>query len=401
MKNFECQSVKKRVALHWEKQGRNRLDGPENSLFSVMEDLNSCFSGGLSSIHHPCMKNPNEGSCRYGQNQLRITLFSIIITVFCLCRFASGSGYNVKDEVGSVKALGSGSLNGSRRSLDGILQVYAFKALIKPRTGVIYDAPVPSNLSGMKVEAVRLKSGSLWNRGITYNEFQIPSGILEQSYVQRLVLVYQNLGNWSSLYYNKPGFDLVAPVLGILAYDASNLSAINLQELQIVSTKQPILIRFPEVPQGLTPICISFYLNGSVSLRNASSGNVCSTNDQGHFSLIVESKALSPTPTPAPVPGNIPPPNAPAPLVPVSARKKKSTTWKIVLGIALGSAALIVSLVLLGFGMFKYKQTAKIARMEHQADQGEALQTTAVGSSRAPAAGGTRTQPMLENEYVA
>jgi hypothetical protein len=399
MKNLECQSMKKRAALHWEKQGRNRLDGWENSRFSVMEDLKSCFPGGLSSIYHPCVRTPNEGSCRYGQNQLRITLFSILITVFCLCRFASGSDYKVNDEVGSVEALGSGSLNGSRRSLDGILQEYAFKALTKPRTGIIYDAPVPSNLSGMKVEAVRLKSGSLWNRGMLYKEFQIPSGVLEQVYVQRLVLVYQNLGNWSSLYYNKPGFDLVAPVLGLLAYDASNLSAINPQELQIVATKQPISIRFPEVREGLTPICISFYSNGSVSLSNASSSNVCSTNYQGHFSLIVESPVPPPTPSPAPVPEYTSP--AQPPLVPVRAKKKISNTWKIVLGIALGSVALIASLILLGFGMVKYNQTSKIARMEHQADQGESLQTTSVGSSRAPAAGGTRTQPMLENEYIA
>lgn len=366
-----------------------------------MENLKSCFPGDLSSIHHPPVRNPNEGSCRYGQNRLRVALFSILLTVFSLCRFASGSEYKVKDEVGSVKALVSGSLNGSRRSLDGILQEYAFKALIRPRTGVTYPAPLPSNLSGMKVEAVRLRSGSLWNRGIVYNEFHTPPGVLEQPYVQRLVLVYQNLGNWSSLYYNKPGFDLVAPVLGILAYDASNLSAINPQELELMATKQPISIQFPEVRQGLTPICISFYSNGSVSLSNASSSNVCSTNYQGHFSLIVKSAAPSPAPTPAPVPASTPQPVAPPASVSVPTKKKKSNTWKIVLGIVLGSVALIVSLVLLGFGMVKYRQTAKIARMEHQADQGEALQTTSVGSSRAPAAGGTRTQPMLENEYVA
>lgn len=377
------------------------MDGREHSRFSLMENLKSCFPGDLSSIHHPPVRNPNEGSCRYGQNRLRVALFSILITVFSLCRFASGSEYKVKDEVGSVKALGSGSLNDSRRSLDGILQEYAFKALIRPRTGVTYPAPLPSNLSGMKVEAVRLRSGSLWNRGIVYNEFLTPPGVLEQPYVQRLVLVYQNLGNWSSLYYNKPGFDLVAPVLGILAYDASNLSAINPQELELMATKQPISIQFPEVRQGLTPICISFYSNGSVSLSNASSSNVCSTNYQGHFSLIVKSAAPSPAPTPAPVPGRMSPPVAPPASVPVPTKKKKSNTWKIVLGIVLGSVALIVSLVLLGFGMVKYRQTAKIARMEHQADQGEALQTTSVGSSRAPAAGGTRTQPMLENEYVA
>lgn len=376
------------------------MDGRENSRFSLMEDLKSCFPGDLSSIHHSRVRNPNDGSCRYGQNRLRVALFSILITVFCLCRFASGSEYKVKDEVGSAKALGSGSLNGSR-SLDGILQEYAFKALIRPRTGITYPVPLPSNLSGMKVEAVRLRSGSLWNRGIAYNEFRIPRGVLEQPYAQRLVLVYQNLGNWSSLYYNKPGFDLVAPILGILAYDASNLSAINPQELQLMATKQPISIQFPEVRQGLTPICISFYSNGSVSLSNASLSNVCSTNYQGHFSLIVKSAAPSPAPTPAPVPESMSPPMTPPALVPVPTKKKKSNTWKIVLGIVLGSVALIVSLVLLGFGMVKYRQTAKIARMEHQADQGEALQTTSVGSSRAPAAGGTRTQPMLENEYVA
>ncbi|TXG65781.1 hypothetical protein EZV62_007056 [Acer yangbiense] len=74
----------------------------------------------------------------------------------------------------------------------------------------VYNGYVPSNLTGMKIAAMRLRSGSLRTRGVKiYKEFGIPIGVTE-SYVERLVLVYQNLGNWSKTYYPLPGYTLVS-----------------------------------------------------------------------------------------------------------------------------------------------------------------------------------------------
>jgi hypothetical protein len=114
----------------------------------------------------------------------------------------------------------------SSRALDSVLQVYAFKAFSRPKTGVPYDAQLPNNLIGANVSALRLRSGSLRTRGVqTYKEFQIPPGVVEQPYVERLVLVYHNLGNWSEKFYPLPGYTYLAPVLGLLSYSGVDMSA--------------------------------------------------------------------------------------------------------------------------------------------------------------------------------
>lgn len=125
-----------------------------------------------------------------------------------------------------LEAQSNDSSMSPARALDSLLQEYAYMAFAHPRTGMVYNGYVPSNLTGISISAMRLKSGSLWSRGVVaYKEFEIPKGVVEQPYVERLVLVYQNLGNWSDVYYPLPNFTYLAPVLGLLAYDALNLSA--------------------------------------------------------------------------------------------------------------------------------------------------------------------------------
>eukprot|EP01018_Ginkgo_biloba_P019883 Gb_05420 [translate_table: standard] len=380
-------------------------------------------------IFNVILKNPVVGSGYFPVFSPNFIGFCIFFIFSYVGTFVFASPYEFINTDSSERlevlnklvTTGSMSSNASQRSLDSVLQDYAFKVFKHPKTGIIYDGTVPTNLSGMKVDAVRLRSGSLRRYGILYNEFDVPTGVEVKPYVRRLVLVYQNFVNWSSVYYNQPGFQLIAPVLGLLAYNASNLSATNLHELNIVATKKPILIRFTNVSftSGLTPMCIFFDLNGTVSLSNVTSPNVCSTFYQGHFSLVTESLAPSPVPTPSPLrppsppaitppspSGFIPYPSPGAPNVtpgPVSEAPtgKTSNTWKIAVGSSIGG---VIALVLLGFfciGLFKYREKANITQMEHQADQAEALQTSMIAGSRAPTAAGTRTQPLLENEYVA
>ncbi|XP_076930427.1 uncharacterized protein LOC143595233, partial [Bidens hawaiensis] len=140
------------------------------------------------------------------------------------------------------------------RALDAILQDYAYRVFDRPRTGRPYDGNPPLNLSGIQISAMRLRSGSLFTRGVQkYNEFTIPTGVIERPYVERLVLVYQSLNNWSNTYYPLDGYTYLSSVLGLLAYDASNLSATNLQELEIRASSKPISIEFTlvnPVPPG-------------------------------------------------------------------------------------------------------------------------------------------------------
>lgn len=159
-------------------------------------------------------------------------------------------------------------------------------------------------------------------------------------------MVYQNLGNRSKVYYPLPDYTYLGPVLGFLAYDASDLMAKNLPELDIRASGQPISIKFSNLkaaPEGSVLMCISFHLNGSENFSNVLSENICTTFQQGHFSIVVESIAPSPTnfsPTPVP-PGGAP---KHAPKTNGKGKKNNSKIW-ITVGSVVGGLALLVLLV--------------------------------------------------------
>lgn len=225
-----------------------------------------------------------------------------------------------------------------------------------------------------------------------YKEFQIPVGVVEQPFVERLVLVYQNLGSFSARYYNLSGYMYLAPVLGLLAYDASNLSATNLRELDIKASGQPISIRFSDVkpfPAGSSAKCVSINLQGSLNFSNVLSENTCTTFQQGHFSIVIES--IAPSPAPAAPPTE-------TPIIHHKGKKNKSKVW-IIVGSIVGGLILMFLLGLLIVCVSKYKRKKKMQQMERATEVGEALQMTKVGSTKAPAATVTRTQPTLETEY--
>ena len=281
----------------------------------------------------------------------------------------------------------------SARVLDAILQDYAYRAFVHPKTGVVFDGTVPSNLTGIKISGMRLRSGSLRTHGVpSYKEFEIPTGVIVRPYVKRLVLIYQNLGNWSNLSYPLPGHTYLSPILGLLAYDAVNLSATNLSNLGIRASVNPIEIHFSNVksvPDGSVPMCVWFDLNGNVNFSNELSKHTCSTTQQGHFALVVESPAPSPAPSaPTPSPG--------------SHKKKKKKNMKkvwIIVGSVMGGVLLLVlSAILLAW--LRKCQQKKMEHMEKASEVGETLRMTSVGSAKAPAATVTRTQPILETEYA-
>ncbi|XP_047324315.1 uncharacterized protein LOC124927870 [Impatiens glandulifera] len=284
----------------------------------------------------------------------------------------------------NLKAQPPGSYSTAQKNLDAILQDYAYRAFVNPRTGIPFDGSVPSNLTGITISAMRLRSGSLRSRGVkTYKEFEIPKGVIVQPYVERLVLVYQNLANFSASYYSISGYTQLAPVLGLLAYDASNLSATNLPELFINASKQPISIRFQKidsVPDGSVAMCAWFDLQGGVNFSHVESDNTCLTSQQGHFSIVANFTAA-------------PPPQR------KGEKKSSSKTW-IIVGSVVGGLALILLLVLVAICIGRYMRNKKMKRMERAAEVGEALNMTSIGNVRAPSAMSTRTQPMIEHDYI-
>ncbi|KAF9594045.1 hypothetical protein IFM89_034479 [Coptis chinensis] len=238
-----------------------------------------------------------------------------------------------------------------------LLQDYAYRAFDRPRvkSGDVYNGTVPLNLTGIRISAMQLRSGSFFSRGVRYWEFEIPVAVAVRPYVQRLVLVYQNLGNLSLSYYPLQGYTYLTPVVGVLAYDAINLSAVNLPELSLSARGKPILINFSQV------------------------------------------ESVPDGPSPAP-----PPPIGEVPNVPTGGTRNegnKSKVW-IIMGSVVGGFVLLVLLGFLSFWVQRYKNRKKMLKMEKAAEVGEALHMASVGNTRAPVAMGTRTQPVLENEYV-
>ncbi|XP_071718245.1 uncharacterized protein [Rutidosis leptorrhynchoides] len=281
------------------------------------------------------------------------------------------------------------------RALDATLQGYAYRAFVHPRTGIPFDGSVPPNLTGIEILAMRLRSGSLFHRGVqTFKHFTIPVGLREQPYVERLVLVYQNLGNWSTTYYSLPGYMYLAPVLGLLAYNGSDLSASNLPELDLWASEETIRINFGEIspiPDGSVAKCAWFDLHGLVNFTDLVSGNVCLTTEQGHFSVVVES----------PVPPMTSPP-APDEARPESTSSRKNNddakVWGI-FGSVCGGIALLAVLALVTVWAWRYKKRKRMRELERAADAGEALPMTRVGSMRTPFALATRTMPNLETDF--
>ncbi|KAI3421477.1 uncharacterized protein J3R85_012307 [Psidium guajava] len=259
-------------------------------------------------------------------------------------------------------------------SLDASVESSAFQTLVlrRPRTGALYKALLPANLSGMEVSVIRLRSRTLWREGTNFSGFTIPPRTLPVPRVKRLAIVYQNLGNWSSQYYSLPGYSLITSVVGFKVYDVSDIHSNSIIKLGLNTSGDPISIHFhaPVVDphwKTSTGKCAAFYANGTVHFSAMGSAYTCYARDQGRFSIILPSETK---------------------------KRKQGNYW--VIGLALGfvGMALICSV---GFVLLRMSRSKKVEVMERRADEGELFKTIWVGGSKMPSATVTRTPPVLEN----
>ncbi|XP_050378014.1 uncharacterized protein LOC126795211 [Argentina anserina] len=275
----------------------------------------------------------------------------------------------------------------SARLLDLLIRDYTFKTYDTYfKTGTLHNVHLPANFSGIRVDTVRFRCGSLRRYGAQVKEFHLGTGVSVNPCAERVMVVTQNLGyNWSSIYYanyNLSGYQLVSPILGLLVYNAgTDVNFSNPFEVGIQALENPITIDFKNITRvnnelGLTrPLCASFEGDGKVTLAREASPYICVAKRHGHFGLVVEKPS------------------------PVQLRKKVSQ-WKVAIGITLGCA---IGVFLLGFllvaMLVKVKKRSRIEEMERRAYEEEALQVSMVGHVRAPTASGTRTTPTIEHEY--
>ncbi|KAG5626632.1 hypothetical protein H5410_011850 [Solanum commersonii] len=222
----------------------------------------------------------------------------------------------------------------------------------KRYTGKLYDIPLPTNFSGMESSIVRLRSSSFWRKGANFSFFKIPHRVLPWPFVKRFDIIYENLGNLSSKYYDVTNYTFVTPVVGFLAYDARR-SRENYGMVELNTMENHILIHFPpnKDNKNVTMKCVRFVKNGTIEFSNVTMNNTCMSRGQGHFAIVVPS------------------------LKPEEEEEEEEN----------GN----------GNGGLK-----KRGNMERQSEKSEALDDVWVGNSRMPSASGIRTQPVLENSYV-
>lgn len=242
------------------------------------------------------------------------------------------------------------------------------------KTGIFYNTSLPSNYTGMKFRVVRLRTSSFYIRGLNYSIFNFPPHVVPQPNRKRMVILYENFGNWSSHYFNVPtSYTMVAPVFGFVAYTSSENAFIGKEKMSFVIQEKPILIHFHHVrlhEKNDTPICVEFLDNGILKFNNMSKPYVCEVYGTGHYTLVV-----------------------PSPLY----NKNLFTIWWI-----LGFVTAFVGLVLLVMVLVTLVKAAKMRqrkKLEKNSENGEAFDTFWIGETKMPLGSMIRTQPVLiEND---
>ncbi|XP_075484608.1 uncharacterized protein LOC142524480 [Primulina tabacum] len=272
--------------------------------------------------------------------------------------------------------------------LDLVIRDYTFKSYNNYfRTGKLHRINLPANLSGINVDIIRYRCGSLRRFGARIKEFHLNVGVDVHPCIERVILLRQNLGsNWSSIYYNNyelTGYRLISPVLGLLAYNIGVSGIINFNssmpfELGIEAGRKPILVDFSNttlyhVSTGIVPLCASFDPDGKMILSSQMRPKVCIAMRNGHFGLVVES-----------------------PMIPL---KRRASKWKIAIGSSIGATLGAFLLSLLLIAMFvNAKKKARMDELERRAYEEEALQVSMVGHVGGLTASSSRTVAMIEHD---
>ncbi|CAK8560744.1 unnamed protein product [Lathyrus sativus] len=248
------------------------------------------------------------------------------------------------------------------------------KDIENPKTGIFYNTSLPSNYTGMKVRAIRLRTSSFYIRGLNYSIFKFPPHVVPQPNRKRMVILYENFGNWSSHYFNVPtDYTMVAPIFGFVAYTSSENAFIVKEKMSFVIHGKPILIHFHHVrlhDKNDTPICVKFLDDGILEFHNMSKPYVCEAYGTGHYTLVV------PSPFPSPL-----------------YNKNIFTIWWI-----LGFVGLVL-LVLVLVTLTEVAKKRKIKKLEKNSENGEAFDTFWIGETKMPLGSMIRTQPVLiEND---
>ncbi|KAL8111249.1 uncharacterized protein LOC141664483 [Apium graveolens] len=262
-------------------------------------------------------------------------------------------------------------------SLNVFLHDYARNAVKLPRSGTFYDISLRSNYSGIKVSYIRIRTASIWTRGIHSTAVHIPPKTRIIPFVKRLDFVFQDLGNLSSYYYNVPNYRFVTPVIGFATYNADNDSSSNSSAARpnlSLEGNSTILIQFPDISikkvKNGTLRCVTFGANGTIEFSNVTEPTRCQVSRQGHYSIIA----------------------------PKSKSSLRDRRIRLAIGLGGGIGGLV--LLFMVFSMCKYAEKKKLERMQSRLEKNENMDTVCVGWSKMPSAGWNRSVAVPENDYI-
>ncbi|KAL6606689.1 hypothetical protein ACP70R_042342 [Stipagrostis hirtigluma subsp. patula] len=274
-------------------------------------------------------------------------------------------------------------------AVDAAVRDRAFELL--RRTSELVEVPLPGNLSaaGVEASALRVRSNALWADGVNATAdpalvFAVPPRVVPAPFARRVTIVFERFvgdGGVNSTGVAAPfaapqGYALAAPVVGLLAYDASREGD---GRLALKALGAPVRVEFKNVSSAkgfnaTTARCLTFNASGDVVAMDAVvSGSACAVPGTGHFGVAVR---MPETPPPSPA---------------VRAR-----WWAWTVGVGAAGVAGASFLALSVAGAVRWSRRRRREEMDLRALAGEELGRMAVRGSRMPSAKVVRTRPELE-----
>ncbi|KAK3131669.1 hypothetical protein QOZ80_6AG0509740 [Eleusine coracana subsp. coracana] len=258
------------------------------------------------------------------------------------------------------------------------------------RTSQLVDVPLP--IVGVAASALRLRSNALWADGVNATAgpgpsgpaFAVPPRVVPAPFARRVAIVFERFlvndddgAGPTPLFAAPSGYALAAPVVGLLAYDASGAGPVG-QAVTLRATGAPVRVEFANASRNFnatTARCVTFAASGEVVATHTvvpGAFPACAVTGTGRFGVAV------PAETP------------PRPM----AVRARWWAWTVVVGSCgvLGASFVALSVA----GAVRWCRRRRREEMELRAMAGEELGRMTVRGSRMPSAKVTRTQPEME-----
>nr|BAX24930.1 hypothetical protein [Oryza punctata] len=268
-------------------------------------------------------------------------------------------------------------------SIEAAVRDRAFQLFRRTSEIVVVDVPAVLAGAGVEASATRVRSNALWADGVNATAagfaVAVPPRVVPAPFARRVAIVFVRfLGNSSSwLFAAPPGYALAAPVVALLAFDASGPNG----DVALRALGAPVRVEFRDISpsngfNATTARCLTFSSSGGKAVAAHAvamePGPSCMVSGTGHYGVAVRVET--------------PPPPPPV--------RERWWVWKV--GATAGGVAAASFLAVTVVGAVRWRRRRRREEMEWRAMCGEELGRMAVRGSRMPSAKMVRTQPEVE-----